>query len=57
MKYLMTLPLLLALAACGADGDPIRPSMSTTIGIGDSGIHGSTSVSASKGNVSVTVGL
>ena len=57
MKYLMTLPLLLALAACGADGDPIRPSMSTTIGIGDSGIHGSTSVSATKGNVSVTVGL
>ncbi len=57
MKYLTALPLLFLLAACGADGDPIRPSMNTTIGVGESGVHASTSVSASKGNVSVTVGL
>ena len=60
MKKLGILPivaLLALLAACGADGDPVRPSISTTVGVGSSGVHTSTSVSASKGNVSVAVGL
>jgi len=57
MKALYALPLITLLAACGADGEPVRPSVSTTVGVGDSGVHTSTSVSATSGNVSVTVGL
>ena len=52
------LPLIALLAACGADGDPVRPSASTTVGINSNGtVTTSTNVSASTGNVTLSVGL
>jgi hypothetical protein len=57
MKYLAALPIIALLAACGADGEPVRPTYSTTIGVGKSGVHTHTSVGARKGNISVRIGL
>jgi len=58
MRYLMALPLLAFLAACGADGEPVRPSVNTGISVnGDGDVRTSTSISAASGNVSVSVGL
>ncbi|MBB4022679.1 MAG: hypothetical protein SWN98_07135 [Pseudomonadota bacterium] len=47
----------LALAACGADGPPVKPSVNTGIRIGTDGIRSSTSVGVDSGNVAVRVGL
>jgi len=57
MRFLAVLPVMALLAACGADGEPVRPSLNTTIGVGGSGVHSHTRVGARKGNVSVQVGL
>ena len=48
---------LLTLAACGADGEPITPSMNTNIGVGANGVSTSTSVNVRKGPISFGVGL
>ena len=44
---------LLLLAACGADGPPITPSMNTTVSIGTDGLHTSTGVTVRSGPVTV----
>jgi len=48
---------LFALVACGADGPPIRPSISTTVSAGSGGIDTSTGVTVQSGPVSVGVGF
>jgi hypothetical protein len=45
-----------ALAACGVDGEPIRPSMNTTVGVGSNGVSASTGATWTAGRTSVTVG-
>ena len=57
MRILTFLLAFGTLASCGADGEPIRPSMTTTVGVGSSGTHVSTRASASRGNWTVGVGL
>jgi hypothetical protein len=58
MKYTLSLVSLFALTACGADGEPERPTVNTGISINSNGtVSTSTSVTASQGNVSVTFGL
>ena len=57
MRIAILVVALTALAGCGVDGEPIRPSMNTSIGVGSHGVHTSTSVGASVGNVSVGVGV
>ena len=41
------------LAACGADGPPITPSVNTTVSIGSEGVRTSTGVTVSQGPVTV----
>lgn len=55
MKTVLLITPLLALAACGADGPPIRPSVSTTVSVGSDGIETSTGVILNRGNVTVGV--
>lgn len=55
-RYLVALALLV-LAGCGVDGEPVRPSLGTTIGVGSGGVRASTSVGAVLGNVNVGVGV
>ncbi len=57
MKRLFAILVLTALAGCGADGDPIQPSMNTNVGIGSNGVSASTGVNLKKGPISVGVGL
>ena len=56
MKYI-TLIAILALGACGVDGEPIRPSANVGVSIGKGGVNTSASVGASKGPFSVILGL
>lgn len=53
----MKTPTLLAglvfLAACGADGPPITPSINTTVSVGSDGVRTSTGVTVRTGLVSV----
>lgn len=48
---------LLALAACGADGEPVQPDASIGIGIGSGGVHAGGSVGISRGPLRVGVSL
>ncbi len=44
---------LALLAACGADGPPITPSINTTVSVGSEGVRTSTGVSVRSGPVTV----
>ena len=44
-----------ALTACGVDGEPIRPSTSTTVGVGNHGVSASTGATWISGRTTVTV--
>ena len=46
---------LLALAACGADGEPVQPDASIGIGINSGGIHAGGTVGVSRGPLRVGV--
>jgi hypothetical protein len=48
---------LLALAACGADGPPMRPSAGVGMGVSDGGVSFGGGFGASNGTVSVGLGL
>ena len=47
----------LALAACGADGAPLRPSASVGVGVGSDGVDLGGSFGVTNGAVSLGVGL
>lgn len=57
MKPIATILILVALAACGADGAPIRPSLNTALTISNGGVQINNSVSLRKGRVTVTADL
>ncbi|WP_306155558.1 argininosuccinate lyase [Roseovarius sp. MMSF_3281] len=46
---------LAALAGCGVDGEPIRPSTNTTVGVGNRGVNASTGATWISGRTTVTV--
>ena len=48
---------LLALAACGADGAPLRPSASVGVGVGSDGVDLGGTFGMTDGTVSVGIGL
>ncbi|WP_176556266.1 hypothetical protein [Rubellimicrobium rubrum] len=54
---LAALVTLLALAACGADGPPMRPNGSVGVGVGTGGVFMDAGVGLSNGSVSVGLGL
>ena len=57
MKRLIWVGALALLAACGADGDPVRPSVDLGVSIGPDGVRTTTGVSVRKGPVTVGVQL
>lgn len=58
MKRLIAVMCLLGiLAACGADGEPVRPTVSGAVTIGNGGVYPSVGVGVNRGPFSVFLGL
>ena len=57
MKHLIWIAALGALSACGADGEPITPSLNAGVTIGSGGVSTNASVGVSQGPVSIRLGL
>ena len=57
MKYAALFTMIIGLAACGADGEPLQPTANLGISIGSNGITPNASVGATSGPFSVAVGL
>jgi hypothetical protein len=57
IRILSVLAVFATLAACGADGEPVRPSANLNIGIGSGGVHTGASVGVSRGPITVGVGI
>ncbi len=48
---------LLALAACGADGPPLRPNGSMGVGVSDGGVDFGGAFGVSNGTLAMGIGL
>ncbi|MGB7241383.1 MAG: hypothetical protein WBC93_04750 [Sulfitobacter sp.] len=48
---------LATLTACGADGEPVRPSVNGSVSVSNHGVHTGASVGLSKGPLSIFLGL
>ncbi|WP_370402384.1 hypothetical protein [Sulfitobacter sp. JB4-11] len=57
MRVLVAMMALAAVAACGADGEPIQPTMNSTITLSNHGIGATTHVAATRGPVTFGLGL
>ena len=57
MKRVIAVLCLAVLTACGADGEPVQPTMNTGIGITPDGVKVRTGVGVKTGPVSVGLGL
>ena len=49
--------ILTALAACGADGEPSKPSVNAGVSLGSNGVNSNVSVGARKGPFSINWSL
>ncbi|MFV1465505.1 MULTISPECIES: hypothetical protein [unclassified Phaeobacter] len=59
-KTVLILGMLVAcvgLAACGVDGEPVRPSLNAGVGVSSSGVHAGGSLGLHKGPLSVYLGV
>lgn len=57
MKLIAMILGVAALASCGANGAPMRPSANVGLNVGTGGVSTNASVGASNGTVSIGVGL
>ena len=57
MKPLLLTLSLLGLAACGVDGEPLKPTAGASINIGTNGVSTSAGVGVRKGPISIGVNL
>lgn len=57
MKRALCLVALIALAACGVDGEPVQPRANIGIGIGSGGVSAGGSIGVSQGPLTVGVGI
>ena len=56
MRLVIAIATLFGLAACGVDGPPVRPSVTSTVGTSANGNSASVTNDWISGNVSVHVG-
>lgn len=57
MNKVLTFGVIGFLAACGAEGDPLRPTANLGVNIGSNGVSQSVAIGASNSNVNFSVGL
>jgi len=55
MRY--ALLAMIVLAGCGADGDPVRPELGSTMSIGSDGVSMSSSLLVRQGPVAIGLGF
>ncbi|WP_193747593.1 hypothetical protein [Leisingera sp. ANG-M7] len=48
---------LAVLSACGADGEPVQPTLNAGVGVGSGGVHVGGGVGLHKGPLSVFLGF
>ena len=56
MKPVVILLVLAALAGCGANGAPLRPTTSANVSVGTNGVSAGTNVGLTNGAFSVNLG-
>ncbi len=56
-KAIIGLGVVVMLASCGAQNDPIRPTANLGLSIGSGGVTPSANVSAQSGPLTVSLGL
>lgn len=54
---LLAVVTVLALAGCGVEGDPVRPSVGATVSAGSGGVRAGVSTGVRVGGVNVGVGV
>lgn len=57
MRVCAAIVLALTLAACGADGDPVRPTAKTNVTLSGNGVGIGTNLGLRKGPFALNVGL
>ncbi|SFH18943.1 hypothetical protein [Sulfitobacter dubius] len=57
MKRSLAILSLLILAACGADGEPVRPTASSSVTMSSSGVSVGTAVGLRRGPFSLALGM
>ena len=57
MKPLMALILIATLSACGADGEPVRPTGGTSVVVSNNGVGAVSSVGLQRGGFGMSLGL
>jgi len=56
MKVVGFIGVLAVLAGCGANGDPLRPTASTSLSVGTNGVSAGTNLGLSNGTFSLGIG-
>ena len=56
LRMVLLISAGIALAGCGADGEPVQPTMSANIGVGSSGTHVGGGVGIRRGGLGIYLG-
>jgi hypothetical protein len=54
---LLSLLAVTTLAACGVDGEPVRPALNAGVSVSNSGVHAGGSVGVQKGPFNLLLGF
>lgn len=57
LRMIAVLAAGLAVAGCGADGEPIQPAVSANVGVGSSGAYVGGGVGVSRGPLGIYLGF
>ncbi len=55
--FLFGLLAAASLAACGVDGEPVRPALNAGMSVSSSGVHAGGSVGVQKGPLNILLGF
>ncbi len=57
LKFWTPIFLAMALAACGADGEPVQPTLNAGVNVSSSGVHVGGGLGLHKGPFSLNLGF